>query len=362
MVQAAEKLGFAAKGVKGKIDALPKIPLPAIAHVIIRDMLQHYVVIYKVMNKEILYMDPADGVMHKVQINEFEKIWTSVLILLIPNEEFITKNEKISNIARFLYLLKPHKGILIQCLVGAILYTVLGLSTSIYIGKITDYVLVGGNTNLLNLMSIGMIIILLLRIFLGVAQSVFILNTGQQIDARLILGYYKHLLKLPQRFFDTMRVGEILSRVNDAVKIRAFINDVSISLIVNIFIVVFSFILMFVYSWKLALIMLITIPLYITIYFTVNKLNKKYERKVMEHSADLESQLVESLNSVKTIKQFGIEDFENYKTENRFIQLLKTIYSSGINSIFQVKVQLLSIFCLLLLCCGQVPILSLMGK
>lgn len=51
-------------------------------------------------------------------------------------------------------------------------------------------------------------------------ESILALKTGQRIDAALILGYYKHLLTLPQQFFDTMRVGEIISRVNDAVKIR----------------------------------------------------------------------------------------------------------------------------------------------
>jgi ATP-binding cassette, subfamily C, bacteriocin exporter len=131
-----------------------------------------------------------------------------------------------------------------------------------------------------------------------------------------------------------MRVGEIISRVNDAVKIRAFINDTAVSMVVNVFVVFFSFILMFVYSWKLALIMLITIPLYAGLYFAINKLNKKQERKVMEDSADLEGQLVESLNSARTIKQFGTEDFENMKTENRFVQLLNTIYRSALNSIF----------------------------
>jgi len=334
MIKAAEQLGFTAKGVKGNIDALPKIPLPAIAHVVVKEVLQHYVVIYTVTDKHVKYMDPGDGEIHKVKIEDLSKIWTSVLVLLIPGEDFIAKDEKVSNIARFLFLISPYKSILIQCLIGAILYTVLGLSTSIYVGKITDYVLMGGNTNLLNLMSVGMLIILLLRVFLGSAQSIFMLNTGQQIDARLILGYYKHLLRLPQQFFDTMRIGEIISRVNDAVKIRAFINDVAVSMIVNVFIVIFSFILMFIYSWKLALIMLITIPLYTILYIAVNKLNKKQERKVMEDSADLESQLVESLNSVRTIKQFGTEDFENQKTENRFIKLLNTIYRSALNSIF----------------------------
>ena len=119
---------------------------------------------------------------------------------------------------------------------GAVIFTILGLSTSIYIQKITDHVLINDNRNLLNLLSIIMIVILLLQIFIGSFQTILVLKTGQLIDARLILGYYKHLLKLPQRFFDTMRTGEIVSRINDAVKIRAFINDTMINFIVNIFI------------------------------------------------------------------------------------------------------------------------------
>lgn len=337
MIKAAEQLGFSAKGVKGIPDSLSKIPLPTIAHVVVeRDklQLQHYVVLYKVENKQLTYMDPAYGEMCTVTIDEFVKIWTGVLILLMPNDDFVAKNEKVSNFKRFLFLLAPHKSVLLQSLIGAVLYTVLGLSTSIYIQKITDNVLTTGNTNLLNLLSVSMLIIVVFQLLLGINQTLFVLKTGQKIDTRLILGYYKHLLKLPQRFFDTMRVGEIISRINDAVKIRAFINDVSISLTVNVFIVMFSFALMFIYSWKLALIMLIVIPLYSVVYYITNKLNKKQERKLMEHSAELESQLVESLNSVLTIKQFGIEDFSNMKTEVKFISLLKTVFKSGTNSMF----------------------------
>jgi len=337
MVKAAEKLGFSAKGVKGNQDSLSKIPLPTIAHIIVernKMQLHHYVVIYKVNDKQLTYMDPGDGEMHTFIMEEFMKQWTGVLILLMPNDDFVEKNEKVSNFKRFVFLLAPHKSVLTQSLTGAILYTVLGLSTSIYIQKITDNVLPTGNTNLLNLLSVGMLIIVVFQILLGINQTLFMLKTGQKIDTRLILGYYKHLLKLPQRFFDTMRVGEIISRINDAVKIRAFINDVSISLTVNVFIVLFSFTLMFIYSWKLALIMLIVIPLYAVIYIITNKLNKKQERKLMEHSANLESQLVESLNSVRTIKQFGIEDFSNMKTEVSFIGLLKIVFKSGKNSMF----------------------------
>ena len=355
LLKAAEKLGFTAKGVKGNADALPKIPLPAIAHVIVKKRLQHYLVIYKVTDNYVKVMDPGTGKLEKIPLNEFTEMWTGVLVLMVPNEDFTVKNEKISNISRFFYLLKPHKSILTQALFGAVVYTLLGLSTSVYIQKITDYVLIDQNTNLLNLLSMVMILILLLQIFIGATKSVLVLKTGQKIDTQLILGYYKHLLKLPQRFFDTMRVGEIISRVNDAVKIRAFINDVAINLIVNIFIIVFSFALMFIYNWKLALIAALVIPFYALNYYAINKLNKKRERKLMEDSAELESQLVESLNSVKTIKQFGMEDFANLRTEMRFIGLLKSVYSSGINSIFSANSSefLSRIFTIILLWTGS---------
>ncbi len=334
LVKAAQEMGFTAKGVKGGIEALPTVPVPAIAHVIINKILHHYVVLYQVKGLKAEYMDPADGLMHSVKVEMFAQMWDGVLILMSPGNNFVSRNEKISNIQRFIFLLRPHKSILIQSLVGAILYTVLGLSTSIYLQKLTDYVLVDRNMKLLNLLSVTMVAILVIQLFIGTAKSIFVLRTGQQIDLRLILGYYKHLLTLPQRFFDTMRVGEIISRINDAVKIRAFINETAISLLVNIFIVFFSFALMFLYSWKLAFTIVTVIPLYAFIYFITNRLNKKRERKLMEHSAELESQLVESLNSVRTIKEFGLESYSNLKTELRFVELLRTIYKSGLNAIF----------------------------
>ena len=279
-------------------------------------------------------MNPAYGKIETYTTEEFAKIWTGILILLEPNEYFEQRNEKTSLYQRFYQLIQPHRSILLQALVGAIFYTILGLSTSIYIQKITDYVLVDGNRRLLNLLSVIMIVLLLFQIFLGVMKSVLTLQTGQKIDKYLILGYYKHLLKLPQRFFDTMRVGEIISRVNDAVKIRTFINDVSIQIVVNVFIVLFSFALMFTYYWKLALIVALVIPFYLGIYTITNWLNKKVERRMMEESAELESHLVESLNAVKTIKQFGAEFYANNKTDIHFSTLLKTIYKSVLNSLF----------------------------
>lgn len=333
LIEAANKLGLSAKGVKAKFEALQIVPKPTIAHVIVHEQLQHFVVVYKVEKEHITYMDPGDGRMHKVTNDEFQKMWTGILVLMEPEETFKQGNMKTSMTRKFFSLLAPHKSVMIQAVFGALIYSILGLSTSVYVGKITDYVLVDGNINLLNLMGMVMIVILILRTFIGAMKSILALKTGQRIDAALILGYYKHLLTLPQQFFDTMRVGEIISRVNDAVKIRNFINNVSLDLVVNMMILLFSVGLMFVYSWKLALITLVSAPVFGLIFWGFNKLNRKYQRGIMESSADLESQLVESINSISTIKRFGIEEFANLKTETRFVHLLKNTFRSIYGSI-----------------------------
>ncbi len=333
MIEAAAKLGLSAKGVRAEFDALRLGPKPAIAHIVVKRELQHFIVIYKVADTHIVYMDPGDGQMHKMDHEDFLIEWTGVLILMEPEATFKTGNEKTGMTKKFLSLMAPHKSVMLQAVFGALIYSILGLSTSIYVGKITDYVLVDRNLNLLNLMGGIMLVLLLLRTFIGAMKSILALKTGQRIDAALILGYYKHLLTLPQQFFDTMRVGEIISRVNDAVKIRNFINNVSLDLLVNVMILLFSVCLMFVYSWKLALITLLAAPLFLVIFYSFNKLNRKYQRHIMESSADLEAQLVESLNSISTIKRFGIEEYANLKTETRFVHLLKNTYRSIYGSI-----------------------------
>ncbi len=334
LIEAASKMGFLAKGVRGDFESLFKIPKPAIAHVVVKDILHHYVVIVRTTESFIEVMDPASGELHKRSHDEFKKEWTGVLVLIAPGEKFTVKNEKISVSKRLWQLIKPNRFILLQSLSGALVFSVLGLATSLYVGKLVDHVIPGGNINLLNLLGIAMIVIIFFRLLLSLFQFLFVLKTGQRIDASLILGYYQHLLRLPQSFFDNMRTGEIISRIGDAVKIRVFINDVSINLVLNLFILIVSFIMMFTFFWKLAVIMLAVVPFYTGIYWLYNRLNKTVQRKVMERGADLEAQLVESLNSASTIKRFSLEDHSGFKTETRFVALLETLYKSGLNSIF----------------------------
>ena len=217
--EAAQKLGFQAKGVRAEVKHLLEIPLPAIAHVVLKNGLHHYVVIYKATAKTVEVMDPGLGEMATYSVEAFKALWSGALLLLLPNDDFVAQNEKVSVFQRFWYLLRPHRSLLLQCFIGAVIITLLGLVPAIYIQKLTDFALPHYNRRLVNLLGVIYLFVLLFQVLFSAFKDIFLIKIGQQIDAKLILGYYQHLLRLPQSFFDRMRVGEIISRIGDAVKI-----------------------------------------------------------------------------------------------------------------------------------------------
>lgn len=332
LVEGATDLGFTAKGVRGTSDSLPRVPLPAIAHLKLENGMLHYVVIHAVGRGRITVMDPAGGEVVRYPLAEFEKLWTGVLVLLVPGESFEIGGST-SRALRILELVRPHRSVLAQAALGAAIYTVLGLSTALYVRVIVDHVLVDGNRNLLNLASAAMVVVLVLQIYFGTIKSLLTLRTGQKIDAALVLGYYRHLLRLPQRFFDTMRVGEVLSRMGDAVKIRQFINETAIDLLVNALVVFFCFALMFAYSWKLSLVVGLCLPAYAIVLWVTNSVNRRVLRSTMERAADFEGELVESIHAVATIKHFGLELEAEGRTEPRLVRLLRPVYRAGVMSV-----------------------------
>ncbi len=127
MVKAAEQFGFTAKGVKGNQDALfSEFPLPAIAHVIIDGSLFHYVVIHKITKKQVIIADPAKGIV-KYTPEEFFKMWTGVLILLVPSQSFQKGKETKNIFERFWGLLLPQKRLVLHIFVASLVITLLGM-------------------------------------------------------------------------------------------------------------------------------------------------------------------------------------------------------------------------------------------
>ncbi len=324
LIQAATRLGFLAKGVRADAGALRSVSLPAIAHVLM-DGRHHYVVVYRLTAREVVFMDPDRGAVRRLGHDEFAAVWDGVLVLLSPGEHFRAGDHTVSPMRRLWGMVSPHRGTMLQALAGAVLYTVLGLSTAVYLRAIVDHVIPGGNQNLLNLLSLGMLALLAAQVFIGVSQELLLLGVGRRLDGQLIMGYYRHLLRLPHRFFNGRRVGDLLSRVNDAAKIRAFVTAVSLKLVLNTLILAFSLGLAFLYSWKLALLLLGILVLYAAVYVAVDRVNRRNERAMMERSADLQSWLVESVEGVATVRHFAVEEYAALQTETRLVQLLRTV-------------------------------------
>lgn len=361
VIKAAENLGFTAKGVKvnKKEDIFSDFPIPAIAHVVVDEGLLHYMVIHKVTKKQILVADPAKG-MVKYTPEDFYKIWTGVLILMVPSEKFKKGNETKGLFSRFIYLLKPQKKLMMNIFFSSIVFTLLGILGSFYFKIIIDDVLPYSLNKTLHIFSIGIIVLTLFKILLNAFRTQLLLYLSQRIDIPLMLGYYNHVIELPMNFFDTREVGEIISRFNDATKIREAISGATLTIMIDTVMVIIGGIILYNQNSTLFAMTLVPLILYGIIVFIFNKPLKNINRESMEKSAKLTSYLMESLNGIETVKAFNGEKKVNLETEKRFIKLLKSFFKNGwINNIQgSLKGGIKAIFAVVLLWVGSYKVIQ----
>lgn len=337
VIQAAEQLGFSAKGVKGNADAFfSEFPLPCIAHVIVDGNLMHYVVIHKITKKQVIIADPGRGIVKLTPEEFFGQVkeegkppkyqWTGILILLVKNETFRKGDETQGIFERFLHLLLPQKKLLAHIFVASLLYTVLGILAAFYFQELVDSVLPDGLRQTLFTLSIGVIILNIFRVLLSAFRSHLLLYLSQKLDIALLLGYYRHVLALPMNFFGTRKVGEIISRFTDASKVRDAISGATLTIMIDTLMAVAGAIILYMQNATMFGIAFIIVVLYGIIVVTFNKQYKKLNEKQMEDNAQLTSYLVESLNGIQTVKAYNAERKANQETESKFVKLLKSVF------------------------------------
>ena len=167
VIKAAEQLGFSAKRGKENQEAFfSEFPLPAIAHVVVDGSLLHYVVVHKITQKEIVIADPGKGIV-KYTPEDFFKIWTGVLILLVPNQTFKKGKETKGLFERFFHLLLPQKNLLIQVFLASLIYTLLGILGAFYMKELLDNILPYGLMKTLHILSLGIIGLYILQVVLS---------------------------------------------------------------------------------------------------------------------------------------------------------------------------------------------------
>lgn len=329
MIKAAEQLGFSAKGVKGNQDAFfTEFPLPAIAHVVVDGSLLHYVVIHKITKKQIIIADPGKGIV-KYTPEEFFKIWTGVLILLVPTSKFQKGNDNKGVLSRFFSLMFPQKRLLINIFLSSLIITIFGILTSFYFRFIMDDIVPNSTRKTLITLSIGVIVLYIFKAILEAFRNHLMLYLSQKLDIPLILGYYQHVLGLPMNFFGTRKVGEIVSRFMDASKIRDAISSATLSIMIDTLMALVGGIVLFTQNHLLFGIAVVVVALYGVIVFAFNKPVKKINEKQMEDNSQVTSYLVETLNGIETVKAFHAEDKAQAKTDKLFVKLLKSVFKGG---------------------------------
>ncbi|GAA0071092.1 peptidase domain-containing ABC transporter [Clostridium sardiniense] len=361
IIQAAEKLGFSAKGVKANKpqDIFGEIPLPAIAHVVIDKKFLHYVVIHKISEKEIIVADPAKGIV-KYKPSDFFAIWTGVLLIMTPTANFKKGNEVKGVFSRFFDLIKPQKGLLVNIFLASILITIFGILGSFYFKFLLDDIVPNNLKQSLTIFSIGFIVLGLFKVILEAFRTQLLIHLGQRLDIPLMLGYYDHVVNLPMNFFGTREVGEIISRFNDASKIRDAISGVTLTMMIDVLMVLIGGFILYSQSTLLFSITIIPLILYGIIVFIFKNNIEKVNRETMESNAKLTSYLVESLNGIETIKAFNSEREVNLETEKRFIKLIKAIFKNGTINNLQVSLKsgVKGIFAISILWIGTIQVLN----
>ncbi|MFW5883834.1 MAG: peptidase domain-containing ABC transporter, partial [Verrucomicrobiota bacterium] len=325
--------GLSGKGYRLEAGEIGQVPVPAVLHVRTAEDVPHYVVLLGVEpNGGLRLMDPARGALARCSREEFVKRFLGVALVFAPAEDGAVAagvRPGRSPWRRLLGLLRPHRRLVLQSFVGAVMMTILGLATAFFVEQLIDRVLPQGDRRLLMLLGFGMVAVLLVRAAMGWLQGRLALRLAEEVDASLVAGYYRHLMRLPQSFFQSMRVGEMVARVGDAVMVREFLTSTLVGLILNPLVIIFSLGVLFLYSWKLAVLALAMLPVFGLLQWLNHQLQGRHQRTLFERGAELEAQMVSSLQGRTLIRDNGLEGDTTLEQENHLVRLLRGVWGAG---------------------------------
>lgn len=320
LVQAAETLGFEASGAQGEYDDLRKETMPCIAHVVVDERLNHFVVVYRIEEDGVLLGDPARGRVRMPRA-EFEKIWkTRSVVLLQPRAG-----------ERLMSVRAPHWGEwilghfrreetwLYQSMFLGVAYTVLALMTSVFVQWVIDRFIPERDLVKIAFTGGALLALQLLRAGAGYLRQRFLVELNQRVSVGVAGEFLGHIFRLPSRFFDSRKTGDIMARINDSVRIQNAVLRVLGTSVTDVMIVVGSLLFLFAIAEPLGWLGLGAVPVYFAILFLATKRIKTEQREVVSAYAQVESSYVDSLG--------GIEEVRSFNAAPAFTQLTTRLYN-----------------------------------
>ncbi|WP_109301157.1 peptidase domain-containing ABC transporter [Aquimarina sp. AU474] len=327
LFQAANNLGFAARGCESDIQSLIDHKEPVILHVLIDNRLQHYIVCYGYSKNRFIIGDPAKGIRYYSK-DELLDIWKSkTCLVLTPNDEFIEeKEEKVAKKEWFIKLIKEDYPLLLFSVLLGLFTAILGMAMAVFSQKLIDDILPSKDFNKL-ITGIALVaFLLMIRIIMEVLRSYFLVRQSKDFNNRIIDSFYSSLLNLPKPFFDTRKIGELVSRLNDTQRVQQVIQTVSNTFVVNLLISIVSLCFLFYYSWQAGLIALVSLPFYFVLIYGFNDKIIKAQKEVMQSRAHSQSNYIATMNGIAAIK--------NNNKQSLFQKLNKRIYGFYQDKVF----------------------------
>ncbi|EFF37072.1 MULTISPECIES: peptide cleavage/export ABC transporter [Enterococcus] len=324
-----EKLDFDCLAIQADNDLWKEkeLPLPLIAHVIIDNKYPHYVVVYGIKDTELLIADPGRGKLKKSVI-EFNKEWTGVVLIPTPKEIYQPTKEKIAGLTSFFPIIWKQKGLVFHIILASIFITLFNIGSSYYFQGLLDYFIPNQARSTLNIISIGLIVVYLFRVLFEYSRSYLLLILGQRMSISIMLSYFKHVLNLPMTFFATRKSGEILSRFLDANKIIDALASATLSVFLDVGMVLIVGITLLIQNHMLFFITLASIPFYLVTILAFVKSYEKANQEEMNAGAMLNSSMIESLKGIETVKAYNGEEQVYQKVDTEFIKLMKKSFKT----------------------------------
>ncbi|MGK9463727.1 ABC transporter ATP-binding protein [Streptomyces sp. G6] len=205
--------------------------------------------------------------------------------------------EQPRQVRRILRLFRPYRGRLavVGLLVGAA--SLVSVATPFLLKEILDVAIPEGRTGLLSLLALGMILGAVLTSVFGVLQTLISTTVGQRVMHDLRTAVYGRLQQMSLAFFTRTRTGEVQSRIaNDIGGMQATVTSTATSLVSNLTSVVATIVAMVVLDWRLTVVSLLLLPVFVWISRRVGRERRRITTQRQKQMAAMAATVTESLS------------------------------------------------------------------
>ena len=202
-----------------------------------------------------------------------------------------------AQIRRILRLFRPYRGRLavVGLLVGA--SSLVTVASPFLLKEILDTAIPQGRTGLLSLLALGMIVTAVVTSVFGVLQTLISTTVGQRVMHDLRTAVYAQLQRMPLAFFTRTRTGEVQSRIaNDIGGMQATVTSTATSLVSNLTAVIATIVAMLALDWRLTLVSLLLLPVFVWISRRVGRERKTITTQRQKQMAAMAATVTESLS------------------------------------------------------------------